>query len=225
MTHPRRPAGDFNRLPSAAADFLRQNDICFDTQPDGGLLVRGDIDLSRRGLSALPDLSSVIVTGHFNCAGNHLKTLEGAPSSVGGLFDCSDNNLHTLKGAPADCGAMNCRGNRLPDLRHAPAMVGGDFICADNLLSSLTGAPLYVGGTLDCRHNDLASLKGAPNAVGRDILCSANPRLQVIDAAPRAFRSFVCDRGMFTDWNDMPQDLRDAVTRARQGGKRAPRRG
>ena len=64
------------------------------------------------------------IRGDFNCSWcAELKSLEGAPETVGGFFDCSScKNLKSLKGAPG--------------------YVGKDFFCdkCENL-KSLEGAP------------------------------------------------------------------------------------
>jgi hypothetical protein len=63
-------------------------------------VVLGDVYLSGRGLTELPDLSRVEVRGNFYCNGNSLKSLEGAPHTVKGAFECHDNKLPHLEGSP-----------------------------------------------------------------------------------------------------------------------------
>lgn len=95
------------------------------------MVIRGDVDMSNMGLKELPDLSAVTVTGNFNCSGNQLTSLKGAPKSVGGWFNCCDNNLTSLEGATQS--------------------VGGDFICLRNiLLKSLAGFKSEIGGLFMC---------------------------------------------------------------------------
>lgn len=77
--------------------------------------IQGSVNLSRRGLTELPDLSRVKVTGHFDCSNNSLTSLVGAPHAVGGGFNCSANQLTSLKGAPHEVGGIFvCWGNPLP---------------------------------------------------------------------------------------------------------------
>lgn len=97
--------------------------------PDG-FVIKGDLDLSGRGLEKLPDLSKVKVEGKFYCLNNRLTSLEGAPKEVGGDFVCGYNRLTSLEGAPEK--------------------VGGDFECQYNQLTSLEGAPKEVGGGFCC---------------------------------------------------------------------------
>lgn len=75
--------------------------------------VRGDVDLSRRGISELPPY---IV---FN--------------EVWGSFDCSENSMTTLRGCPRlVTGNFYCYMNGLTSLDHAPAEVRGKFFCHKN---------------------------------------------------------------------------------------------
>ena len=115
------------------------------TIPDD-MVFRGYLNLSDMGLTELPDLSAVTVTGDFNCSYNKLTTLNGAPKSVGGNFRCSDNKLLSLDGVPKS--------------------VGGDFVCSGNLLTTLAGAPKSVGGNFYCSGNRLTSLRGRHKLLG-----------------------------------------------------------
>ena len=65
-----------------------------------GFVIKGNLYLSHKGLTELPDLSEVVVKGDFNCSGNQLTSLEGAPKEVGGSFYCSNNQLTSLVGLP-----------------------------------------------------------------------------------------------------------------------------
>ena len=115
-------------------------------------VIDGNLDLSGMDLEELPDLSDVTVTGSFNCANNHLRTLKGAPRHVGWNFDCHGNSLYTLNGAPSH--------------------VGNNFDCRNNYLNDLMGGPQHVGGSFDCSHNrSLKTLKDGPQFVGRDFIC------------------------------------------------------
>ncbi|MBQ9271561.1 MAG: hypothetical protein IJ218_04795 [Alphaproteobacteria bacterium] len=49
-----------------------------------GFVIKGDLNLSDKGLTKLPDLSKVIVEGSFLCQNNQLTSLQGAPQEVGG---------------------------------------------------------------------------------------------------------------------------------------------
>ena len=64
--------------------------------PDG-FVIKGDVNLRRKCLTELPDLSKVIVKGDFCCDCNQLTSLKGAPKEVGGNFGCTLNMLKNLK--------------------------------------------------------------------------------------------------------------------------------
>ena len=121
---------------------LMQFGAMYVEQPDGTLLVPGDLDLSSKQLFKLPDLSPVEVAGNFYCYNNFLTSLEGAPHKVAKGFYCYNNSLKSLKGAPETVGGeFWCDVNQLSFLSHAPAAVGSNFHCNDNPLVSLEGAP------------------------------------------------------------------------------------
>lgn len=144
-----------------------------------GFVIQGDVDLSFNGLSELPDLSHVQVLGCFNCSGNRLSHLMGAPQHVKGHFYCAWNRLTCLKGAPRQVGGnFNCAGNRLTDLREGPLQVGGHFNCAENNLTSLKGAPKYLNGSFECAGNPLTDFKQMPLSAHKDVsenLAPCNP--------------------------------------------------
>ena len=142
------------------------------TIPDD-MVFRGSLNLSDMGLTELPDLSAVTVTGDFICRRNGLTSLQGAPRSVGGNFSCGSNGLTSLQGAPQS--------------------VGGDFYCGFNQLTSLQGAPQSVGGYFDCSSNQLTSLQGAPQSVGESFYCGSNRLTSLVGAPQKIGGDFICD--------------------------------
>ena len=56
------------------------------------------VNLSQLHLDKLPDLKHVKVLGEFNCSGNNLQSLEGAPQYVVGDFNCITTIYKHLKG-------------------------------------------------------------------------------------------------------------------------------
>ena len=133
------------------------------------------------------------ITGHFDCSRLGLKSLKGAPKTVGGRFDCSWNKLFSLEGAPREVGInFNCSSNYLTSLRGAPQTVGGRFDCSFNQLTSLEGAPTKVGGDFDCSWNKLPSLKGAPKEVGGWFDCSRSHLISLEGAPQIVGKDFNC---------------------------------
>ena len=103
--------------------------------------VDGYVNLSNKNLSKLP-FKFGKVSGSFYCRWNQLKTLEGAPKTVGGDFDCRWNQLKTLEGAPKEVGgSFSCYRNQLKTLEGAPKIVKGDIVVDDNLESKI---PYYI---------------------------------------------------------------------------------
>jgi len=83
---------------------------------DGTLDVFQNVNLQHKHLTELP-FKFGKVDGIFNCNGNNLKSLKGAPKVVNGNFYCSDNKLTSLKGAPKVVyGYFSCRNNNLTSL-------------------------------------------------------------------------------------------------------------
>ena len=68
--------------------------------PDG-FVIKGNVDLSDRDLTELPDLSKVTIIGGFYCHENQLTSLHGAPQKIDGDFACEYNDgLSSLFGIP-----------------------------------------------------------------------------------------------------------------------------
>jgi hypothetical protein len=156
-------------------------------QDDGYFLVKGNIDLSYKNLTRLPDLSRAILTESFFCHNNALTSLEGAPRAVGLRFSASSN--------------------RLTDLKGAPRFVGEDFSVAFNDLVTLEGAPQTVTESFNCDNNPrLASLKHAPVAVGYLFECR-RCALADLEHLPLSFHQVESDFGKFKSWSEIPTPL------------------
>lgn len=53
---------------------------------DGTLMVSGNLNVSNRDMTELPDLSDVVVEGNFSCLHNRLTSLKGAPKGFTSLI-------------------------------------------------------------------------------------------------------------------------------------------
>ena len=142
---------------------------------DGSVNVFSDFDCSGQGLSNLMGVEFGFVRGSFDCSNNKLKSLKGAPYSIGGDFDCSNNELETLEGITKETGknsssgtggGIYCSNNKLTSLKGLPKIIWGDFDCSNNLLETLEGAPKRVNCDFDCSSNKLVTLIGGPQMVG-----------------------------------------------------------
>jgi hypothetical protein len=121
---------------------LEKLKVAYTRDANGYLVVKGDIDLSRKNLRKLPDFSNVIVEGDFWCSDNKLESLKGAPHVVKGGFYCGDNRLSSLEYCPHTVGGnFSCSYNKLTSLEHAPQDVGENFFAASNKLKNLDQAP------------------------------------------------------------------------------------
>lgn len=123
--------------------------------------VKGDVDISGKGLTALP-IQFRKVEGKFDCSNNKLKQLIGAPKSVV-EFDCSDNDLFNLLFSPKEAEVFKCSNNRILSFEGIPAKLK-ELHCEKNRIKSLKGLPEILGGVLvaDCRiaYNEIKDKTG-----------------------------------------------------------------
>ncbi len=162
----------------------------------GDIIIDDSLCLSNKNLSKLPDLSKVIVKGHFNCDGNQLTSLIGAPQRIEGGFYCQNNQLTSLEGAPDSIGgSFSCSYNYLTSLEHAPKTVEGGFYCHNNQLTSLKGVPQDVGGAFDCKHNQLSSLIDGPQRVDGYFDCEYNGLTELTGAPSYVLGGFYSAKG------------------------------
>ncbi|MEZ0260038.1 MAG: hypothetical protein ACAH80_03465 [Alphaproteobacteria bacterium] len=137
-----------------AEKFLREMRVPYELGDSGTIMIRGDLDLSGRGLTELPDLSNTAVGGNFNISNNRLESLQGCPKTVVGNFDASGNRLKSLEGGPE--------------------LVVGNYTAQYNELESLEGSPYHVAGNFWVQHNKLASVANGPKTVDGDFFCYDN---------------------------------------------------
>ncbi len=93
------------RIPQDAEGALKWLGVKFKKDRDGQITVDGDINMSKMGLSRLPDLRDVIVNGSIDVSGNKLLTLEGLPTAPIKSLNASQNLLTCFAGCTPDVGA------------------------------------------------------------------------------------------------------------------------
>jgi hypothetical protein len=191
-------------------------------------VILGGVSLQNIFLTELPDLSMYKVDGPFDCSGNRLTTLKGAPYEATS-FNCSGNRLTTLQGAPKRVSKFDCDGNQLTTLegapeyiiysfdcsynqlktlKGAPQSVGSSFRCSNNQLKTLEGAPQSVGDSFRCSDNQLKTLKGSPQSVGGGFSCSNN-QLKTLEGAPQSVGwDFYCNNNQLTTLEGAPQSIK-----------------
>ena len=150
------------------------------------------------------------IHGDFLCNDCYsLKSLEGAPYTVGGDFSCSYcNSLTSLKGAPdfvyGDFRCVCC--SYLESLEGAPEHVNSFYCGSCNKLKSLKGCPKKIEGFLDCincinltslegcseevgsirlNYTNLKNLHNAPKKVKYGFSCSYNDNLISLEGCPK----------------------------------------
>ena len=120
---------------------FEQNGITYNLYDlPNGFVIEGNLDISGKGLTELPDLSDVVVKGNFLCYGNQLTSLKGAPKEVCGYFYCVHNQLTSLEGAPQTVGRyFDCRYNQLTSLFGVPQLKENEKIYCDNSIGAKYG--------------------------------------------------------------------------------------
>ena len=177
--------------------------------PSTGLVdLQGNFDCAREGLNDLLGIRFGKAPFKFYCNGNNLKSLVGAPQTVGGDFSCNENKLMSLEGAPQTVGgSFFCLINKLTSLAGAPGTVGGGFNCSDNNLKSLVGAPQTVGGGFYCVNNNLKSLVGAPQTVEGSFSCVNNKLTSLVGSPQIVGGEFACEGNELTSLDGAPQTV------------------
>ena len=187
--------------------------------PETGLVdVKGGFNCCHQGLTDFKGVKFGHVSGNFWCFRNKLRSLEGAPQSVGGDFNCGYNGLKSIKGLPDGFsvdGDFSCSRNELKSLEGLPDgfKVGWNFICSRNELKSLEGLPdgFKVGMDFRCFDNELKSLEGLPDGfkVGMDFDCSYN-ELESLEGLPDGFsvRNFNCSGNELKSLEGLPDGFK-----------------
>lgn len=190
-----------------AEKALTSWNVRYSVQPDGMIIVEGDLDIMHKELTRLPDLSKVIVKGSFYCNNNALSSLLGSPARVEGGYFCNNNKLTTLEGATQNVGKnFLCHFNDLISLAGAPRIVIGDFYCGKNKLTTLHGSPDIVYGGFACYDTPLVSLEGISSQVG-GLYCK-NTKLTSLEHIPTIFHEVNSDLGDYVRLEDMPDHVR-----------------
>ena len=177
--------------------------------PSTGLVdLQGNFDCAHEGLNDLLGIRFGKAPFKFYCNGNNLKSLVGAPQTVGGDFSCNENKLMSLEGAPQTVGgSFFCLINKLTSLAGAPGTVGGRFNCSDNNLKSLAGAPQTVGEGFYCGNNKLTSLEGAPETVEGSFSCYNNRLTSLVGSPQIVGGEFGCEGNELTSLDGAPQTV------------------
>lgn len=175
------------------------------------------IEIQHRGKS-FDDLDMIHYDGvnDINCSSQDLTSLKGSPQKMtpGTSFFCSNNALRTLEGAPQTVGStFDCSRNFLVSLEGGPKVVRYNYFCYQNKLQTLEGAPNEVGWQFVCSNNALVSLKGAPQKTGSSFTCTSN-LLKSIDGVPSEVGGgLICDRNKITNFHDIHKQLKSVKGR------------
>lgn len=92
------------RIPDDAEGALKALRANYTKDREGRITVHGDLNMSKLGLSRLPDLTAVTVEGGIDVSGNKLLTLEGLPQAPIQWLKASSNLLTCFAGCTPDVG-------------------------------------------------------------------------------------------------------------------------
>jgi hypothetical protein len=119
-------------------------------------IINGNVYLSDIYLFHIPSFLHGVskINGDFDCADNQLKSLHGAPRTIGNRFICNFNRIESLEGAPITVGGdFWCMGNRIGSLKGIPK-VGGGFLCFANP-REFTFEEIALAMGVPCRNFDI----------------------------------------------------------------------
>lgn len=129
--------------------------------PTTGLVdLEGDFSCKGLGIKDFMGIRFGRVNGNFNCSGNLLESLEGAPREVLNFFCERNPKIRSLAGGPVKADIYGCEECSLDSLDGSPEDVRL-FSCRNNVLRTLEGGPKKVV-SFWCKDNPLISLEGAP---------------------------------------------------------------
>ncbi|GAB5387587.1 MAG: hypothetical protein Alpg2KO_05550 [Alphaproteobacteria bacterium] len=186
-------------------DALEVLGVEYTEREDGTLVVDQSIDLNRRGLSALPDLSDVVLNGDLILTNNRLKNLDGCPRVINGCLEASYNELETLEGGPEKVFVLTATHNKLTSLKGGPSHVRDHIGLSSNRLTSLEGFPQKTGVegrsselVVRLEQNSLQSLEGMTNINGPLRLEVSGNQLTDLTGLPEQISVLIADRNKLT---------------------------
>jgi hypothetical protein len=162
------------------------------------------VEIANKGLKFLP--VNFRSTARFDCSGNELISLIGAPQKVQGDFNCSENKLTNLVGGPliVICD-YDCSNNQLTSLMGSPEKVV-NFNCSHNKLTTLENGPQAMPGDYDCSNNQLSSLKYIPSKL-LNIICSHNHLTSLKNGSQIVEGHYCCDNNNLISLEGCPKKI------------------
>lgn len=144
--------------------------------------VDGDVTLDERDVHQLR-VQFGHVSGSLNAQLCKLKTLMGAPKTVGKNLILSANSLESLEYCTQHVGEkFYCNSNKIKSLVHGPQYVGSVYGCFRNQLENLSGAPERCASII-ASYNKMKSLQGSPKHVEGGFFLASN-LLKTLDGGP-----------------------------------------
>ena len=156
------------------------------------------IDLSRRELTKLPDLSRFTKLQELYCNCNQLTFIPPLPNSLQ-ILSCYNNKLTYLPNLPNSLQELYCLFNKLTILAdHLPDSLT-ILHCSNNQLTSLPDLPNSLK-YLNCEKNQLTSLPDLPNSL-QILHCENNPKLEKVYPLLNTFKTILEQKKYIQDIN------------------------
>lgn len=169
--------------------------------------VFGNVNLNGKLDAKKLPVSFKSVDGYFDISNNSLISLEGSPDNVLKDFNCSGNSLESLFGAPYKVGDFDCSNNKLTSLSYCPKEINGFFDCSENQIISIKGAPRTVKGHFKCSNNKIGSLKGGAKYVDTSFDCSNNYLVDLSGGPVTVGQDYICNGNKLTDLENVSDEI------------------
>lgn len=152
------------------------------------------LDISKRRLRELPDLSRFENLRVLDCSNNNIQRIRNLPDTLEQLI-CSNNIITTIHRLPDNLQIFICDNNDLIRLPPFP-----DYLniiqCSNNDLTTLPALPNGLT-VLDCSRNRIAHLPALPDSL--NVLKCNNNHLEEIITFPRHLEVVNCSNNILTD--------------------------
>ena len=150
------------------------------------------IDVSKKNLNYLPDLSRFKKLLQLSCDCNKLKSLPILPKKLE-ILNCCYNNLTSLPVLPKNLKSLYCYNNYLTSLPVLPEYLEA-LDCSHNKLTSLPILYEYLK-VLICSNNNLTSLPVLPK------------NLTSLPVLPKNLKSLYCEHNELMSLSVLPENL------------------
>jgi len=146
------------------------------------------LNITKKRLNVLPDLSRFINLKYLYCGNNNLKNIQNLPSNLKSLY-CEHNDLIELSNLPETLELLNCDYNKLKQLPELPLNLRLLSCNNNNLIELPNLSLLYKLEVLCCDYNKITVLTDNINI--NHLSCNNN-NLSVLPKISYNFKFLYC---------------------------------